>query len=69
MRWADKYNLPLATTGEIWQINDKVGNADDTWRGVVQSVSIDVRIDNGVPSIWQVVGLDRHLDVRGVGIL
>lgn len=63
MRWADKYNLPLATLGEIWQVNDKVGKADDAWRGIVQSVSIDVRVDNGVPTVWQVVGLDRYLDV------
>lgn len=63
MRWADKYNLPLATLGEIWQVNDKMGNADDAWRGIVQSVSIDVRVDNGVPTVWQVVGLDRYLDV------
>lgn len=62
MRWADKYNLPLATLGEIWQVNDKMGNADDAWRGIVQSVSIDVRVDNGVPTVWQVVGLDRYLD-------
>lgn len=63
MRWADKYNLPLATLGEIWQVNDKVGNADDAWRGIVQSVSVDVRVDNGVPNVWQVVGLDRYLDI------
>lgn len=63
IRWADKYNLPLATMGEIWQVNDKVGDTDDTWRGIVQSVSIDVHIVDGVPVVWQVVGLDRYLDV------
>lgn len=62
MRWADKYNLPLATIGEIWQVNDKVGNVDDTWRGIVRAVSIEVKVENGVPMVWQTVQLDRYLD-------
>lgn len=62
MRWADKYNLPLAELGQVWQVNDKVGNADDAWRGVVRSVAIDVKVNDGVPSVWQAVELDRYLD-------
>lgn len=62
LRWADKYNLPLATLGEIWQINDKVGNTDDAWRGIVQAITIDVKVDDGVPTVWQTVELDRYLD-------
>lgn len=62
MRWADKYNLPLAELGQVWQINDKVGNVDDAWRGIVRAVSVDVKVDNGVPSVWQVVEVDRYLD-------
>lgn len=58
MRWADKYNLPLAELGEIWQIND----VDGSWRGIVKAVAVDVKVDNGVPSVWQVVELDRYLD-------
>ena len=62
MRWADKYNLSLAECGQIWQINDKVGNTQDAWRGIVQAVAIDVKMENGVPIVWQVVELDRYLD-------
>lgn len=62
MRWADKYNLPLAELGEIWQVNDKVGNVDDVWRGIVRAVAVDVKVENGVPSVWQVVEVDRYLD-------
>lgn len=63
MRWADKYNLKLANLGDIWQINDKADNTDDAWRAVVQSVALEVKVDDGVPVIWQTVGLDRYLDV------
>lgn len=63
-RWADKYNLGLANLGDIWQINDKLADGtDDAWRAVVVSVSVDVKVDDGVPGVWQVVGLDRYLDV------
>lgn len=63
MRWADKYNLKLANLGDIWQINDKAADGtDDAWRAIVQSVALDVKVDDGVPVIWQTVGLDRYLD-------
>lgn len=62
MRWADKYNLPLAELGQVWQINDKVGNVDDTWRGIVRAVAVDVKVEDGVPSVWQTVEVDRYLD-------
>ncbi|MDO4896138.1 MAG: hypothetical protein Q3971_02140 [Moraxella sp.] len=60
MAWVN--NLPLAQLGQIWQVNDKAGNADDAWRGIVHSVAIDVWADDGVVSVWQTVGLDRYLD-------
>lgn len=60
MPWVD--GVPLAKLGQIWQVNDKVGHADDAWRAVVKSVAIDVKVDDGVPSVWQTVGLDRYLD-------
>lgn len=60
MPWVE--GVPLAELGQIWQVNDKVGNADDAWRAVVKSVAIDVKVDDGVPSVWQTVGLDRYLD-------
>lgn len=61
MAWVD--GVPLARLGQIWQVNDKASNSDDTWRGIVKSVAIDVKIDDGVPSVWQTVLLDRYLDI------
>lgn len=59
LRWADKYNLPLAEMGDIWQVND----TDGAWRAIVTGVSVDVDIDNDVPMVWQSVTVDRYLDV------
>lgn len=56
LRWAKKYHIPLAELGQIWQINDDEG----FWRGVVNAVSVSVKVENGVPIIWQTVGLDRY---------
>lgn len=55
-RWADKYGLPLAVVGDVWQIND-----DGGYKAVVVSVEVQVKVENGVPTIWQVVGLDRYM--------
>ncbi|STZ07228.1 Uncharacterised protein [Moraxella caprae] len=55
-RWSDKYGLPLATLGDIWQINDEGG-----YKAVVVSVDVQVKVEDGVPSVWQVVGLDRYI--------
>lgn len=59
MRWAAKYNIALAELGQIWRVND----ADGAWHGVVTSVAVKVDWDNDAPVVWQVVGLDRYLDV------
>ena len=56
-RWADKYGLPLAKLGDIWQINDDGGG----YKAVVVSVDVQVKVEDGVPSVWQVVGLDRYM--------
>lgn len=58
LRWADKYNLPLAQLGEIWQFNDPEG----AWRGVITGVSVDVDQDNDAPTVWQSITIDRYLD-------
>lgn len=58
LRWADKYNLPLAQLGEIWQFNDPEG----AWRGVITGVGIDVDQDNDSPTVWQSITIDRYLD-------
>ncbi len=59
MRWAEKYNLPLAKLGQIWQFND----VDGAWKGVITSVSVAVEWDNEAPTVWQTLGVDRYLDV------
>lgn len=58
LRWMNKYNLPLAELGQIWQVNDPEG----AWRGVVTAVSVQVKLEDDVPTIWQTVNLDRYLD-------
>lgn len=59
LRWASKYNLALAKLSDIWQIND----SDGAWKGIVTGVSVDIRLENAVPTVWQVVNIDRYLDV------
>lgn len=58
MRWTDKYNVPLALLGHVWQINDPEGY----WRGVVTGVSVNVSREGDVPTIWQTVNIDRYMD-------
>ena len=58
LRWADKYNLPLAQLGEIWQFNDPEG----AWRGAITGVSVDIDQDNDAPTVWQSISVDRYLD-------
>ncbi len=57
--WSDNHQLALAKLGDIWQINDDEG----AFKAVVTSVAIDVKINDGVPIIWQNVNLDRYLDI------
>lgn len=59
MRVADKYNMPLAELGQIWQVSDPEG----AWKGVVTGVSLDVGRDNDAITVWQTVNIDRYLDV------
>ena len=56
--WTDKYSIPLAELGQIWQINDPEG----AWRGVITSVSVSVDQDNDAPTVWQTASIDRYLD-------
>lgn len=56
---AKKYQIPLASVGEIWQIADPEG----VFNGVITSVSLDVARDNDAVTVWQNVGIDRYLDV------
>lgn len=59
MRWADKYHIPLAELGQIWQVNDPEG----AFKGVVTSVAVNVSVDNDVPMVWQTVSINRYMDV------
>lgn len=58
MPWHERYNIPLAQLGELWQVNEHSG----AWRGVVQGVSIEISIEGDAPTVWQTVILDRYLD-------
>ena len=58
MPWSDKYRIPLAALGAIWQVNESGG----AWRGVVQGVSIEISLEGDAPTLWQTVTLDRYMD-------
>lgn len=58
MPWSDKYRIPLAALGAIWQVNESGG----AWRGVVQGVSIEIGLEGDAPTLWQTVTLDRYMD-------
>ena len=55
---SDKYAIPMANLGEIWQISEPSGN----WQGVVVGVSVDIKIENDAPVVTQNVSIDRYLD-------
>ncbi|WP_308861107.1 hypothetical protein [Neisseria mucosa] len=55
---SDKYAIPMANLGEIWQISEPSGN----WQGVVVGVSVEVKIENDAPVVTQNVSIDRYLD-------
>jgi hypothetical protein len=55
---ADKYALPLAQKGQIWQIAEPTGS----WQGVVTGITLDVKISGDAPEVWQTVTIDRYLD-------
>lgn len=54
----EKYAIPMANLGEIWQIGEPSGN----WQGVVVGVSVEVKIENDAPVVTQNVSIDRYLD-------
>lgn len=55
---SDKYALPLAELGQIWQIHEPTG----AWKGVVTGVSLEVQIEGHAPTVEQSVVIDRYLD-------
>ena len=59
VKWplSTKYGLALAELGKIVEIREPSGN----WRGVVESVSIDIAMHNDVPTVWQTAVIDRYM--------
>ena len=55
---SDKYAIPMANLGEIWQINEPSGS----WQGMVVGVSVEVKIENDTPVVTQNVTIDRYFD-------
>ncbi|WP_234403985.1 hypothetical protein [Neisseria animaloris] len=55
---SDKYALPLAQLGQIWQIQEPTGS----WQGVVTGVTLAVDIENEAPRVLQTVVINRYLD-------
>ena len=55
---SDKYAIPMANLGEIWQINEPTGS----WQGVVVGVSVEVKIENDAPVVTQNLTIDRYFD-------
>ncbi|WP_165006250.1 hypothetical protein [Neisseria yangbaofengii] len=55
---SDKYAIPLAALGQIWQIQEPSG----MWQGVVTGVTLDVSITDDAPVVTQALSIDRYLD-------
>lgn len=55
---SDKYALPRAEKGQIWQIQEPSG----AWQGVVTGVTLAVDIEHDAPRVLQTVVIDRYLD-------
>lgn len=58
LRCSEKYHIPLAELGQIWQINDEEG----AWRGIVTAIHVDVKKDRDAPTLWQTVHVKRYID-------
>lgn len=55
---SDKYAIPLAELGQIWQIQEPSG----MWQGVVVGVTLDVSVTDDAPVVTQTLSIDRYLD-------
>ncbi|MCP1659350.1 hypothetical protein [Neisseria perflava] len=55
---SDKYAVPLAELGQIWEVAEPAG----TWKGVVEGVTLDIGIENDAPTVMQTVKINRYLD-------
>ena len=51
-------SIPLASLGQIWQIND----TDGAWRGIITGVALDCPVVGEVPNPAQTITIDRYMD-------
>ena len=55
---SEKYGIPLAQLGQIWQIQEPEGH----WQGVITGITLTVESENGAPKITQSAVIDRYMD-------
>ena len=55
---SEKYGIPLARLGQIWQIQEPEGH----WQGVITGITLTVETENGAPKITQSAVIDRYMD-------
>ena len=51
-------SIPIASLGQIWQIND----TDGAWRGIITGVALDCPIAGETPAPEQTITIDRYMD-------
>lgn len=56
--WSVEQQIPLASLGSIWRVND----GESIWQGIIKGVSVDLGVDNQAPTVMQTVTIDRYLD-------
>ena len=55
---SEKYGIPFAQLGQIWQIQEPEGH----WQGVITGITLTVETENGAPKITQSAVIDRYMD-------
>ena len=55
---SEKYGIPLAQLGQVWQIQEPEGH----WQGVITGITLTVESENGAPKITQSAVIDRYMD-------
>lgn len=55
---SEKYGIPLAQLGQVWQIQEPEGH----WQGVITGITLTVETENGAPKITQSAVIDRYMD-------
>ena len=55
---SEKYGIPLAQLGQVWQIQEPEGH----WQGVITGITLTIETENGAPKITQSAVIDRYMD-------